>query len=446
MPFRDRAFTHATIFTIGGVAALAVALGAAPNALAATMTTLHRFCTEANCTDGSWPQGAPITDSAGRIFGTTSGGGAYGEGVLYALVPKNGSYSYHVLHSFCSLANCADGASPQGPLILDQRGAIYGTAGTGGTGAGSGGAVFKFTPNKTRTGGNLTLLYSFCAQSDCSDGEGPVSGVTYVPQTRGALYDGKSPLYGTTLSDGGPNYGGVAFELRTVKGKTQRQDVTLYKFCARASCVDGSSPQELIAGPGATLYGATRSGGAYGQGAVFSIDAAHRTETVLHSLCKRSGCTDGSTGVGPLATDTNANLLGVASYGTPNAHGAIFRIVPNGTRSKYSVLYDFCPTDCSDGADPLNGVILDGNGNLFGVTSIGGKYNVNTGGTVFELEGGKRFHSLYSFCARSACSDGNYPQSRLFVDAQGNLYGTTLYGGITTNNNQSFGVVFKLSP
>lgn len=71
---------------------------------------------------------------------------------------------------------------------------------------------------------------------------------------------------------------------------------------------------------------------------------------------------------------------------------------------------------------------------------------MNTGGTVFGLKGGKTFQSLYSFCAQPGCSEGNYPQSRLSADANENVYGTASDGGITNDNNQSFGVMFKLTP
>ena len=80
-------------------------------------------------------------DSAGNLYGNTNGGGAYGYGVVFKLTPTStGGWTYRVLHAFKD----APGAHPQGDLIVDGAGNLYGT--TGGDGSRTFGSVFEITP------------------------------------------------------------------------------------------------------------------------------------------------------------------------------------------------------------------------------------------------------------------------------------------------------------
>jgi uncharacterized repeat protein (TIGR03803 family) len=82
-------------------------------------------------------------DQNGDLFGATSDGGANDEGAIYELVNNAGSYTLTILYSFCALANCADGAYPEGGVILDAAGNIYGTTEYGVTGFGGNAYMFK---------------------------------------------------------------------------------------------------------------------------------------------------------------------------------------------------------------------------------------------------------------------------------------------------------------
>src|ERR1700733_3499759 len=100
------------------------------------------------------------------------------------------------------------------------------------------------------------------------------------------------------------------------------------------------------------------------------------------------------------------------------------------------VLYDFCSkANCSDGENPKSGLIMDGSGNLYGTTASGGG-NVNDDqcpsgcGEVFKLAPDGTETVLYNFCSQAECSDGAEPYAGLIVDGSGNLYGTTVLGGI----------------
>jgi len=132
-----------------------------------------------------------ILDSAGNLYGTTEAGGALSQwGVVYKLNPAG---QETVLHSFCSLANCTDGAQPVAGVIFDSAGNLYGTTVSGG--AGEYGVVYELD-----AAGQLTVLYSF---TNGADGGEPEAGVI-----RGSAGD----LYGTAQS-GGKKGGGVVFRV-----------------------------------------------------------------------------------------------------------------------------------------------------------------------------------------------------------------------------------------
>ncbi len=128
-------------------------------------TVLYNFCpAQGHCPDGANPWAALIQDSAGNLYGTTSGGGTYGVGTVFK-VDTAGQEA--VLHSFGS---GKDGGVPRAGLIQDAAGNLYGT--TGGGGAKASGTVFKVAPT-----GKETVLYSFCSAKKCSDGSFPAAGL-----------------------------------------------------------------------------------------------------------------------------------------------------------------------------------------------------------------------------------------------------------------------------
>ena len=131
------------------------------------------------------PAAGMVLDQKGNLYGTTEVGGAYGAGVVFRLTPEG---KETVLYSFCAHNNCADGYGSVAGLVFDQEGNIYGTTEYGGAGSGGCyggcGVVFKLTPER-----KYTVLYSFCAQSGCTDGANPLAGL---------VFDQKGNLYGTT--------------------------------------------------------------------------------------------------------------------------------------------------------------------------------------------------------------------------------------------------------
>ena len=166
---------------------------------------------------------------------------------------------------------------------------------------------------------------------------------------------------------------------------------------------------------------------------------------ILHSFTGRNG--DGVLPAAGVIRDSAGNLYGTTSEGGyyPTGKGVVFKIAPDGTET---VLYAFCRTGCSDGANPEAGLIGDSAGNLYGTTYDGGSGcdSCGGGGTVFRLEPNGTETVLYNFCSKSACSDGYQPEAGVIRDGAGNLYGTTVSGGKSGCNGYNCGVVFKVAP
>lgn len=401
---------------------------------AKTFTTLHSF---AGSPDGALPLTADLVmDKSGNLYGTTETGGnanskcqGPGCGIVFKLAPGGAET---VLYSFCAQKNCSDGANPYAGLIADQNGNLYGTTFQGGAGcSGVGcGTVFKIAP-----GGTETVLYTFCSKTRCSDGRTPYAGL---------VMDKSGNLYGTA-SGGGANCSGfgcgAVFELTTNGIET-----VLYSFCAQKKCADGRNPiSTLLMDARGNLYGLTNEGGTSDSGTVYEITPG-TGETVLYSFCSQQNCDDGTVPMGGLIADKSDNLYGTASQGGANDEGTVFELSAGGT---YSVLYTFCAQiqNCSDGAGPVAGLVADGAGNLFGTTASGGggaKCPAQYGcGAVFKLAPNGTESVVYGFCSKANCTDGFNIGAPVILD-KGYLYGTAGQGGIQCEQGLSCGTVFRV--
>jgi uncharacterized repeat protein (TIGR03803 family) len=323
-----------------------------------TVTGLYSFCSVLNCADGAEPTAALLQARSGGFYGTTSLGGAYGRGTVFTLT-LDGKLT--TLHSFCAAAGCADGSEPVAPLIQGSDGDFYGSTYGGGTyGYGS---VFKITP-----GGVLTTLYSFCAQANCADGEGPNSSL--VEATDGNFY-------GATYY-GGADGGGTVFKLTRGGSLT-----TFHDFCSEADCADGSNPLTLIQAANGKLYGTTQGGDSSGFGTVYELTLSGAL-TTLHSFCSQPGCADGSRPYAPLVQATDGNFYGTTIAGGANDAGTVFRIDAGG---RLTNLYSFCSLlECADGGGPIAPLIQATAGVLYGTARVGGSSEGE--GTIFRLSAG----------------------------------------------------------
>lgn len=296
-------------------AALAVATLVAPfhGAEASKgFSVLYAFCRQAACADGATPEGGLMADSAGNLYGTTYYGGADGYGTAFEIAPGG---TETVLYSFCPEAQldkpCDDGAFPQAPL-MESGGSLYGTTVSGGTN--KQGTVFEIS-----SAGTETVLYSFCSQQNCADGAKPEAGV---------VMDNAGNLYGTTEGGGNaycPGGCGTVFELAANGTET-----VLYSFCPQGTCSDGAEPGPgglVDAGDGKTLYGTAQAGGANGFGAVFKLSGG--TETVLHSFSNEDG--DPSAGVIMMKGDLYGTTFGSFSQ---DDYGEVFKLGTAGGQAR----------------------------------------------------------------------------------------------------------------
>ena len=415
--------------------ALALGLAVCGSAQAAHFKVLKNFCERDNCLDGANPFSAPVADGAGNYFGTTVDGGA-GGGTVYEMSPEGNRWRYQRIHYFCAKPSCGDGQSPFGRLIVDTKGNLYGM--TSGGGRNGKGVVFELI----RAGGEWRYkrLYDFCSRPSCADGMSPqYSGLTYQGAASGALYDGTSPLYGTTPL-GGANNGGVIFTL-TRDGHGWSESV-VFDFCAFDQCTAGTGPaNSVLVDASGHLFATTLDGGEHEDGTVVELtrNGSAWDETVLASFCAQSNCADGSFPASPLAMDGAGDLYGTTEGGGAHNQGSVFKLHPNGAGSTLTTLYSFCSqANCNDGSLPYAGVTIDAQGRLIGATLEGGTQSF---GTLFMLSGKHldKLTTLVSF-AESA-TPGGQPYSAPVFDPSGAMFGTAWVGG-----SASAGVLYTFKP
>ena len=356
--------------------------------------------------DGTTPAGGLVIDSAGNLYGTTAYGGTgdcvllgsrLGCGAVYELSPpkqKGGKWTERVIYSF---PTAKQGYLPQGDLVFDAAGNLYGATEFGG-GHGTTcngfyqycGAVFELSPPKTK-GGKWTekVLHGFSGigvGKQNGDGANPNGGL---------VLDSKGVVYGTTFIGGyncphNSNQGcGTAFELKppTKKGAPWTAS-TLHRF--RRDTSDGGLPMAgLRFDVAGDLYGTNVSGGPGQFGTVFSLKPTSKgpwIETVLY------GFSDNKQGAGPeagISFDANGSLYGTTAIATDrSAQGNVFRLKPprRGGTWMLGVIYTF--TGNPDGALPSANLLFGGGGRILSTTQAGGgSQTCSPGGcgTVYEV-------------------------------------------------------------
>jgi uncharacterized repeat protein (TIGR03803 family) len=286
---------------------------------------------------------------------------------------------------------------------MDFSGNFYNATERGGAAEGT---VYKLSLE-----GSETVLHSFGVIS--ADGVFPVDGV---------IMDGTGNLYGTTLNGGSAAFG-TAYRVSPAGA-----EVVLHTFGSIQG--DGIGPYgPLVIDRQGILYGTTIQGGAFGFGTVYKLNPAG-TETILHSF--RANGQDGVSPTEGLIMDKQGNLYGTTIAGGLHDEGTVFETSSTGG---YRTLYSFGAA-AGDGSGPAT-LTLDSQGNLYGTTAFGGTHG---DGTVFKLSRGTWSETVvYSF--GSNLNDGQDPLGAPVFDTQGNLYGTTLVGGVA-----GCGTAYKLSP
>ena len=330
--------------------------------------------------DGALPVAA-MTYKAGRLYGTTlGGGGGRNYGTIYGYDLKTSKEE--VLYRF---TDGMDGATPSSTLA-DCGGLFYGTTQAGATNGN--GTVFAFD-HKTKA---LSTIHAFTGGND---GGSPLAGVL--------CKDGI--LYGTAF-EGATKGQGTVFSIDLATGVF----TTLHVFTGGA---DGGSPESNLILHGGELIGTTEIGGTYGYGTVYAVDPTTGTETVLHSF----NTSDGSFPVSAVISLGHV-LYGTTQQGGSTGYGVLFSLDMHSGKEKTLHSFD----DPTEGADPLAG-LLNVNGTLYGTTTYDGPGGY---GTVFSYDPATKKVSVVHAFADGA--DGGFPQAGLKLHAN-TIYGTSGYAG-----------------
>ena len=354
--------------------------------------------------DGASPFAGLVIDAAGNLYGTTGGGGGPAEaGTVFKLTPGASGWRFSRLYTFTG----PNGSLPETTPVLGADGTVIGTALLGGMGSGLGnGVLFGLSPAghilpSVFSNWMESLLYDFTGGSD---GANPAGNI---------VLDSSGNIYGNAGS-GGANRGGTLYEF------TNSGVQALHAFPAFQG--DGYAPLGVVNGLDG-LYGLTNHGGNYGTGTLYTTAGSYQ---VLHSF----GPYEISGNPTSLTADAAGNLYATESFRNCFASGAnVSQFSPpdwNGlllvTLSLESEISSWVSTDAS--------------GNVYGTTDYGGQFGQ---GSVFKLTCCWNYTDLHDFTG--APNDGTAPGASPVVDAQGNIYGTTSYGGAYGQ-----GIVWEISP
>lgn len=403
-----------------GIFLALLTLSAAPVARAQTFTVLHAFT---GLGDGFQPYAGVTIDQAGNLYGTTT---QYVRGTVFQMKHHNGAWILNTLYQF----GYGEWA-PQGRVVQGPGGALYGTTYRGGdsfcTEFGCG-TVYGVRPPQT-----------FCRSVSCFWSPSFVSltqPTGFQPGYVDPAFDGAGNMYVTTIY-GGANYVGNVDQLTRSGG--QWTPTSVYDF----SGLDGEYPYSGVTlDAQGNIYGTTWMGGPNNFGTVYRLTHSGSGWT-LNTLYSFTNSSDGSLPVGGLVFDQAGNLYGTTESGGAGGAGTVFELSPSGGGWNFTVLHSF-----TGQYGPFATLTMDGAGNLYGTAFAPGAFGK---GSVFKLThngGGWIFTDLHDF---TGGDDGANPIGGVTLDAAGNLYGTTLSGGIAGDNcpfqvNVGCGVVWEITP
>jgi uncharacterized repeat protein (TIGR03803 family) len=400
-------------------------------ATAQTESTIYSFTQH----ESFWPEGGLVEDASGNLYGTTVGGGSYGTGTVYQLSPPvkgSTTWTKKVLYNFQPWG--ITGYTPSSELAIDSKGDLYGVTWTGGEGRCHCGVLYELVPPAT-VGGAWTHLVLHAFTNTNNDGRLPNAPVVLSSST----------IYGVT-QQGGLHDSGIVYQF--VPGKSGGTYSVLYSFGANNDASWPNGP--VLLDSTGSLYGVTSLGGAFNAGAVFKLSPPQSTgawtESILFSFGGGSQ-SSGITPVGNLLFDSLGNLYGVTEVGGASQLGVAYELSPaSGSSSSTwteNVLFNFSKPA---GSTPLAGLTWNpSNGSLYGTASAGASH---THGAVFQLtppaSGGLWTETLLQ--QFTFANNGGLPSGRVLRDATtGYLYGTTYNGGASGCDGDC-GVDYQIIP
>jgi uncharacterized repeat protein (TIGR03803 family) len=372
-----------------------IAVFAATPGYAQNFSVLYEFGSRSG--DPTAPYGFVAQGRDGSLYSTSFNGGANGgtnggDGAVFKITPAG---QERVLYSFCSQTNCSDGESPQSGLTLRADGHFLGAASTGGSQGF--GTIFDISPT-----GSLTTLYNFTGGKD--------GGFPAWPPILGT--DGT--FYGTTPNFGAPSGCG------TIYGIAGGVFSLLHQFDGSQGC----NPNTLVLATDGSFYGTTVAGGTTGNGVFFRVTVRPGKSTLVTVLYNFDGLTLANP-QGPLVQGSDGNFYGT-TVETRNLSSEIFKITPSGVPS---ILHTMSQTD---GTDLFTGLVQATDGNFYGAATRGGNTTVapcNPAGcgTLFQVTPAGGFSVLYTFDFTTGAGPSTPVQH-----TNGLLYGDTGGGGINS--------------
>lgn len=405
---------------------------------AQTVTTFYSFSIASPTFNGIYPFAGVTLGSDGNLYGVTSSGGSTdgindtsGFGTAFKITPSGKAT---LLHSFGDGTVPDDGTGPESNLVEGSDGDFYGTTANGGSTV-SIDTVFGQgygVAFKMTPSGQVTILHNFGDGSVTNDGRYP-----------DCLIQGADENFYGTTSGGGPTVSSTnVFGSGTVFMMTPSGQVTiLHAFGDGSLNIDGSSPNGIVQASDGNFYGTTADNTFFSSielnGAAFKISPSGQ----YNVLCTFGGLPYGPLNpVGYLIQGSDGNFYGASAHGgTTNTgssapgYGTVFKMTPSGT---VTVLHSF-GTGYGDGQSPRAGVVQGIDGNLYGTTQFGGTANA---GTVYQVIPTGQTKVLHSFEDGSIANDGNEPAAALTPGNDGTFYGTTIAGG-----TDGTGTIFDLA-
>jgi uncharacterized repeat protein (TIGR03803 family) len=310
------------------------------------------------------------------------------------------------------------GGQPWGNLVLDSHGNLYGTASSGGQGAG---VVFELTP-ASGGGWNESVIYSFGSRPN--DGAMPIGAL---------VFDAAGNLYGLT-NQGGSNSLGTVYELSPAAGGGWTEQV-LYNFKGGSDVAAPNS--SLVFDTSGNLFGSSAIGGIYNMGGIFELSpeaGGGWTEQVILAGNRK----EGGNFLGPVAVDSHGALYVEAALSGAYNAGSVYRLALVSGLWKANVIHAFA-NSTADGNEPSGGLVIGPPNHISGVTQAGGTHG---DGVAFQLvqkgTGSWTETILHNF--GDSPTDGKNPQAGLTLGPVGRLYGTAFAGG-----TKKSGTVFVLS-
>ena len=383
------------------------------NTATSAMTTWLDFTGSAGVFPGSRPAAALRSGGAGIWWGTTSAGGAGGFGTIFRYTVEGGEFSS--VAQFTGEGGAVPGRLPKVSLVPDGTGSFWGT--TNGGGARNYGTIFKIDSN--------TLTFSNLVQFTGVDGLMPGS----TPS--GALVMDQAGSFRGVTTDGGRSRLGTLY---TIKPTTGAFRSTLNFVKTQGASAASNPGTGLIAGPDGLLWGSSENGGEANAGTLFTVNPVTGTTSNALIFTGMAGAVPGSNPAAELLSDKLGNIWGTTAAGGSLNSGVVFKI--NALTKVFTLVFEFTGPN---GRNPSGRLVLDESGILWGTTSEGGS---EQGGTIFKINPmNSVLTTVVNFTGTSGAFLGDGPSTGLTADGLGFFWGTTYEGG-----DSNRGTLFKIKP